>query len=198
MLFEICRFSLAMTHCSPRLWSVFSGRWPLTPEEDGTFSISRDPTGFSMVLQFLRAYAIDPSTVSPGEMAAFVEDVDYYGLPVESVEKWLGRGLRTAGEHFSSEDHTEGIVVANDQMVAKHTSQVGKYQWVLGANLYGGQDHVVITMRIERAGAYTLFGILGERPALDNGESWCLPTSYGFDRHGSWVCNHNVRGECFW
>lgn len=154
----------------------FAGRWPLTPEPDGTFSIGRDPNGFSMVLRFLRGDTIDSKAVSESETAAFIEDVDYYGLPCELVEKWLGRGLRS--ERFSCEDHSDGVAVTEEGMVATHTSNYCD-DWALGVNMYGGQDHVAITLRIEQYTGWMYFGVIGQRPV--SRESHMDPTSYGYN-----------------
>lgn len=168
--------------------SSVSGRWPLTPEADGTFSIGRNPKGFSMVLHYLRGATIDVKSVPDCEMAAFIEDVDYYGLPVELVEKWLGRRLRPPAERFSGEDHSDGIALAEENIVASHGPGVEcNYDWVMGDNSYGGQDHVVITMRIERVGKWAMLGIIGQRPACHPQHQW-EPTCYGFDNDGTRYC----------
>lgn len=168
-----------------------SGRWPLTPEADGTFTIGRSPNGFSMVLQFLRGHNIDVKTVTEREMAAFKQDIDYYGLPVKTVEAWLGR---KRAEQWSSVEHSEGITVAEQNMLAsRDAAAVGNYHYAIGANSYGLQEHVLITMRIEEGGQNMLLGVIGQQPASN--ESFNDPTCIGFDSVTCWRGGHPC-GPC--
>lgn len=141
-----------------------AGRWPLTPEADGSFFIDRDPKGFSLILKCLRSERIDERSVCAEKMAAFRQDVEYYGLPDELVNKSLGR--MEEPEVFSSVDHSDGVVLSSTNTAATFCRDENcRMGWVLGTNSYGGHDRVLITLRIERGNDMT-FGVMCGRPRI--------------------------------
>lgn len=154
------------------------GRWPFTCEADGSFFIDRDPKGFSLILQCLRGEKIEEASVSAEKMAAFRRDVEYYCLPAELVDRCLVKAVlpapvRHAGEQFSSTDHSESIAVIQNSMVARHTLlEQDAPEWVLGANWYGGQDHVLITISIDQLDSIAHFGVIGRRPVEESYYGW--------------------------
>lgn len=135
-----------------------------------------------MVLQFLRGNTIDAKTVSASEVDAFIADVDYYSLPVDPVEQWLGRRVRRRpiGEQFSFEAHSEGVLLYGDSVVLQNHDD--HYDgWVLGDNSYGGQSsvHVKITLRIDRVKSWIMFGIIGQLPCPIPRQAYWASTCYG-------------------
>lgn len=149
---------------------MLSGRWPLKPEDDGSFFIDRDPKAFSLVLQCLRGEKIDKHSISAEKMAAFCRDVDYYGLPAQVVDACLVCDVTLAKpERFSSDEHRASISLEDNGKLAT-VDPVQAYRlssaWVLGNNSYGGEDHVLITFRIEQcfASRWLAFGVCNLAP----------------------------------
>lgn len=135
-----------------------------------------------MILQFLRGDAIDAKRVSECEMAAFADDVDYYGLPVQSVVEWLGRRLCPLQERFSSEDHTHDISVSDEGLLATRQRNY-RYACVSGDNWYSGQDHVVITICLEYVKGWLMLGVIDQRPTTSNSAE--DTSCYGFSTSSS-------------
>lgn len=59
---------------------MFSGRWELKPEEDGSYFIDRDPTVFRHVLN-LRGQPPSLNLLSTQELQQLKEDAEFYQLP---------------------------------------------------------------------------------------------------------------------
>lgn len=95
----------------------------------------------------------------------------YYGLPLELVEKWLGMRL-PAEEQWSSDKHSGGISITENNMVATHSGNYNirglECEWVSGARLYGGRDHVLITLRVQQRGLIIYVGVDTQDPANRN------------------------------
>lgn len=163
-------------------------------ELDGSFFIGRDPKGFSLVLRFLRGDTFHRNSISDDEYAAFVDDVDYYGLPVEQVEQWLGRMLRP--ERFSRKYYSEGMLVSEDGLAAVRVGQektICITCFVMGANSYGGQDHVVITIHLERVERLLSVGVIAHSARACSSGLRCIcthPTHYAILH-----CSHIFAGD---
>lgn len=165
---------------------LLSGRWPLHPEADGTIFIDRDPMAFYLVLQCLRGEIIDPTCIPAEKMAAFRRDVDYHGLPEEVADRCMGGKLWRMGavvEKFSPDEHTCGVSLSENNCTASRgvgkgmiDSNGDSNEWVLGANTYSGQDHVVITLKIVRVGSFIMLGVVGRKPERE--DSYCEPTNF--------------------
>lgn len=170
------------------------GRWELTPEkDDGAYFIDRDPAGFSLVLQCLRGDRLNRNAITERQLAVFLDDARYYSLPAEIVERFLGGKLGPAGEQFSQESYG-GMVVKDNGRVAlypvderdsqEHSSMWDDMGgWVTGTNVYGGQDHVVITLHIEHAKANMAFGVV-EEGWLDGGDGPDFDCRYELHNRG--------------
>eukprot|EP01116_Phalansterium_solitarium_P022992 TRINITY_DN7837_c0_g1_i1.p1 TRINITY_DN7837_c0_g1~~TRINITY_DN7837_c0_g1_i1.p1 ORF type:complete len:349 (+),score=83.36 TRINITY_DN7837_c0_g1_i1:96-1049(+) len=61
--------------------SMFSGRWPLEQQDDGSYFVDRDPFVFRHVLNYLRGENIELSELSVAERKALLRDIDFYQLP---------------------------------------------------------------------------------------------------------------------
>lgn len=147
-----------------------SGRWPLTPEADGSFFIDRDPEGFSLILQCLRSEKINPEVLSPKELDAFHRDADYYGLPAPLVRRCLCTKLATQ-EKFSSRCSAGISVTLNDKVASRTSDYSNSSEWVLGSNVYGGQDHVLIRIRVEKCARRLVLGVLDVKTPTPGAES---------------------------
>lgn len=199
LLIAYCLFAGLLTWpCCLLLKFTDAGRWPLTPEPDGSYFIDRDPKDFSLVLQCLRGDSIDADAVSLRKLIAFRGDVDYYGLPVDLIKKCLGRDIRSikpgAMEKWSSRDHLGGILVRQNNALAVHNSSEG-YEWAMGANTYSRNDHVVITMRIQHVGDWIFFGAACQLPtsASPCNSSCVFGVSNWWYRHLCVADSHSAR-----
>lgn len=98
-------------------------------------------------------------------MAAFRQDVDYYGLPVDMVESWMGHMMSMSSERFSSVDHSAGMSVTDHNLVAAHDAKEEQDEWAMGERSYSGQDHALITILIEHVGdTLIMFGVISLPP----------------------------------
>jgi len=64
---------------------MFSGRIPVTPSEDGSYFIDRDPLMFPYVLNFMRGQKIVFEELNSREVRLLKEDFDFYLLPLEDA-----------------------------------------------------------------------------------------------------------------
>lgn len=142
-----------------------AGRWPLTPEPDGTFFIDRDPKGFPLILRCLRGEKIEECCVSAEKLAAFRHDITYYGLPTDVVERSLLPHYRT--DTFTSEsDHNDDAVITDGGMVVTRSSDPDQTdKWAL-CNSYGGQDHVVVAVSVVKCVHAVILGVCDMEPRL--------------------------------
>lgn len=156
----------ALCHTPVHL-AIIAGRWPLTPEADGTFFIDRDPSGFPLVLKCLRSEKINVDTTSADVLQAFAADVQYYGLRAEMVEQFVGCKIEPALEEFSEEDRSSEVTLSHNNLKASCTHGPGRRreQWVLGDNQYGCSDHVLITLFLKCATPITRIGVIMRPPA---------------------------------
>lgn len=139
------------------------GRWSLTPEEDGTFFIDRDPKAFPLILQCLRGQRINTHIISSKEMHAFRQDVDYYGLPADLLERCLDIKLGPAADRFCR-SVSDGLSFSTDNLVVSYsTAYMYRDYYVLGANRYH-KDHVVITLHIIDMASWIMLGVIGGAP----------------------------------
>jgi len=60
--------------------SMFSGRWELKPQEDGSYFIDRDPFVFRHILNFLRDGQIDLEVLTKAELKALTVEAKFYLL----------------------------------------------------------------------------------------------------------------------
>eukprot|EP00697_Spironema_sp_BW2_P013690 gnl/Spiro4/3910_TR1940_c0_g1_i1.p1 gnl/Spiro4/3910_TR1940_c0_g1~~gnl/Spiro4/3910_TR1940_c0_g1_i1.p1 ORF type:complete len:318 (+),score=99.10 gnl/Spiro4/3910_TR1940_c0_g1_i1:34-987(+) len=60
--------------------AMFSGRFALKPEADGSLFIDRDPFVFRHILNFLRGETVNVGGLSAGECEALLKDVDFYQI----------------------------------------------------------------------------------------------------------------------
>lgn len=60
--------------------AMFSGRWPLNAESDGTYFIDRDPFVFRHVANYLRREVLNLELLSRAELEALKKDAAFYQL----------------------------------------------------------------------------------------------------------------------
>jgi hypothetical protein len=86
------------------LAGMFSGRWDLKKDPDGSFFIDRDPTTFHLVVQFLRdwplAPQIDLSLLSAFDRDCLMKDAEFYQIEplVSMLKPKNGVGMLTAAQ----------------------------------------------------------------------------------------------------
>eukprot|EP01120_Amphizonella_sp_Union-15-10_P012205 TRINITY_DN537_c0_g1_i4.p1 TRINITY_DN537_c0_g1~~TRINITY_DN537_c0_g1_i4.p1 ORF type:complete len:265 (-),score=37.12 TRINITY_DN537_c0_g1_i4:42-836(-) len=69
-----------LTNRSHYFSAMFSGRWLTKQEQDGTFFLDRDPSGFLQILNFLRGEAISFELFSPIELYRLQKDAEFYQI----------------------------------------------------------------------------------------------------------------------
>lgn len=60
--------------------AMFSGRWDLKKQEDGTYFIDRDPLAFRHILNFLRGDPIPLDVLSQLELQTLHNDIKFYQI----------------------------------------------------------------------------------------------------------------------
>lgn len=151
--------------------SMFSGRWPLKPEDDGCFFIDRDPKAFPLILNFLRGKKIDVSRLSPEKLEALREDAEYYNIqgllglapPKEVLQEFFG-------------ERSGGIILSDSNLVASHSSSGLCGEFVLSKTVFTGPHHVLYRLKIVTCGNWVLFGVIDRTPG--SASPWNDPGSY--------------------
>ena len=71
--------------------AMFSGRFPMCPQDDGTYFIDRDPSVFGVVLNFLRGVPPDLDGMLEREVAQLKTDADYFQICdlVDMIDSYL-------------------------------------------------------------------------------------------------------------
>lgn len=66
--------------------AMFSGRWALQADEDGSFFINRSPRVFCYIMEYLRGEELAFHLLTENERAALARDADFYMLPALQLE----------------------------------------------------------------------------------------------------------------
>jgi len=105
---------------------MFSGRFPVRAESDGSYFIDRDPQMFPYILNFLRGISPDIKTITKKELTALKHEAVYF--QVDELMNWIGVILAQTKNQFDKTVAPTTVTITEDGKVA--TYHGGGSGWV--------------------------------------------------------------------
>jgi len=161
--------------------SMFSGRWKVKREEDGSIFIDRDPFVFRHILNFLRGEQVPLKELTSSEIQRLTEDGKFYQLSalLSHIDKWEKEGfcipvkwgpplgcITITGPNLAATDARKWGCVLDTTGTDK-----GKRYWAVNINQPGNKGNV-INVGISTSTAFGVnftqsVGMFGEDDAPD-------------------------------